>query len=242
MTPKEALDRLRVAPDDAQAWAEIDRLLQRLAARETKEGRYREPALAAVRGKLEDQLLSGDFPEVDAPVAYFATALRWKVRDAVRKAERDARLTEREALKAKEQAEADRLSPEPFGTELVAAIERVFERAVTMRLEHREPLQRALAQMRALNTEPRTLREIVCEDDGLNPTDLLAVGKAVQRAHKSHQRARGTLAAALEWLIEKKEIDPETGEAVRRALGRLKRRQDRATPRVSAAEGKNDAR
>jgi hypothetical protein len=243
MTPKEALDRLRSHPEDRDAWAEIDRLLHALVQRETREENYREQALFSVRGKLEDQLLSGDLAEILAPAAYFARALRWRVRDAVRKGEREARSIERNVQQAEALVKVEALAPEPFGAELIVVIETVFERAVTMRdPDQRDPLRRALSQIRALNTEPRTLREIVCADDGLDPVDTTAVALAVQRAHKAHQRARIALTKALAWLVERGRIDPETGDAVRVALVQLKRRQDRVPPRVSGTQGTEHAR
>ncbi len=237
MNTKDALDRVRAAPGDPDAWAIIGAELARLAANITANPSYREAAVRAVREKLEDQALSGDLDEVAHPAAWLSKSLRWRVCDEARRHARRERSAERAAEAERARLEMEAREPEPFGPELLTAMETVFEKAVSLRDPwQREHLARAWGQIQALHTERRTLREIVADAEGIDPSDEPAVGLAVQRAHKAHQRLRAALLGALDTLAERGRIDAEMAAIVRSAITRLKRRQDRAPSGVSRAK------
>lgn len=235
MTPKEALDRVREAPEDAQAWAVIRGELDRLAARLDEDGQLRADAIEAVREKLEDKAMAGDLDPIASPAAYLRTALRNWVISRKRHLAATGRAADR-ARRAEEEARLRRAPP--IDGELLALLGRVYEKAVSRRDPwQRDHLQRAWRQMVALQTERATLRELVIRGDGLDAADEEAVRLAVQRAHTAHRRAREALADALEALVRAGEMDAEAADLVGRTLSRLKRRQDRAGSRVTEGDG-----
>ncbi len=234
MTPKEAVDRLRQDRWDTEGWAELQALLVRLAEKTTREPALREAAVDAVRTKIEEQLEDNDLEAIDNPPAYFARALRWRVFDALRRRKSAARGAEK--LRA---AEAQRIAEEaaapPPIAGVLATLEKVVERAISRRDPwQREHLEHAWVQMRALHVEGLSLREIVAREGAVDPDE---VERAVQRAHKSHQRARVAFLDALDGLEKLGRIDPDSAADARAAISRLKRRQDRAATRVSAPGG-----
>ncbi|MFZ5476829.1 MAG: hypothetical protein ACOZNI_08650 [Myxococcota bacterium] len=231
MTPAEALDRLRADPGDASAWAVVDDVFLRAAARESAP--YRDEAVRKVRAKLEDQALSGDL--VAETAGYLHTMVANAVRDLVRREKRRIAADERAAAAERARVDAEAREPEPLGPALAETLELVVDRAVTMRDPwQRDHLRRAWRQIVALHTTPRTLREIVAGEEGL--ADEAELARAVARAHKAHQRAREAMLAALDWLEAHRKLDRETAHAARSAVGRLKRRQDRGGPGVSRAK------
>ncbi|MFN7145612.1 MAG: hypothetical protein ACK4YP_17685 [Myxococcota bacterium] len=241
MNAKEALDRVREAPDDGAAWRVIEAELARLAQGITSNTSFAEAAVRAVRAKLEDQAMSRDLEEVTHPAAWLAKALRWRIVDESRRQERAGKLAQKVAEEARRRQELEIREPEPFGPRLVAAMEEVYEKAVSRRDPwQREHLTRAWRQIQALHTTRLTLKQIVAEDDAIALADEEAVRLAVQRAHKQHQRARADLRDALDVLAGQRKLDPEMAALVRGALTRLKRRQDRTAGDVSRLKGQPD--
>jgi hypothetical protein len=233
VTARDAIERLRADPGDAAAWRVVDELLAALARKETDDPALRDAAVAAVRRKLEDKLLDDDLDPIASPPSYFGNAIRWKVRDALRGRRREERAVEKARAMPPPPAEV----PEVLPADVLGTLERVAERAIARRDEwQRDHLRRAWRQIRALHLEDLTLRQIVVADEGINPADEPAIQLAVQRAHKAHQRARAAFAEALEQLVAQGKVDPETADAARTAITRLKRRQDRAAPRVSGTK------
>lgn len=235
MTLKQALDRIRVDASDAAAWKLIQTELERLAQSVTHDENFQTQAVCAVADKLLDQALSGDLEPIRAPTRYLRTALRWRVLDAVRKQKRKEKALRKVVTSAKTTSGPRMV--DPVDPKLFEQMQNVFERALSMRDPwQRHHLERAWGQIQRLHTEPITLPELLIAEDGLDPEDEDAVRRAVQRAYQAHRRCRVALQKALDWLEERKKIDPETAESLRDAIGRLKRCQTRHPSRVYRAK------
>lgn len=237
MTLAEAVARVRAAPDDAGAWAVVRAELDRLSRRVTADEDLRREAVEAVRARFEDQALSGDLDEILAPAAWFSKALRWRVYDAERRRRRREEAARRAATRDATRIRAP--EPEPIGANTVALLEEVFAKALSMRDPwQRAHLELAWTEIMALHLEAAPLTELVRQTRDAG--DVESVRRAVQVAHKAHQRCRAALLAALDRLEAAGRIDPESAAAARHALTRLRRRQQAAAPDVSAPEEPDD--
>lgn len=233
MNLTDAMERVRQAPEDAEAWAVIRTAVEQLAARETSEADLREDAVRRVLEKLEDRVLTGDLPAIHAPWPWLRKAVHWRVCDVVRRRDTRARHDAREAEKRAAEARA---RPEPIPPETWLGLERVFEVAVRRRdAWQKDHLRRAWPQVKRLMEENETLREIVIRDESLDPTDDDAIRRAVQRAHKAHERTRQAFREAVAWMEHARHLDPDEAADLLRAIQHLKRRQTR--PRSCVPEG-----
>jgi hypothetical protein len=236
MTPKEALDRLRAAPDDAQAWAEVRALVVRLAERATYSPQRREEAARRVLEKLEDQLLSGDLDAIEHPVGYLARALRWRTIDLVRREKRAAAAAERAARQEQARLEAEAGQPPAPTAEALAILDRAFQKARSNRDPWQRPhIERAWRQILAIHVEGAVLRELISVELGPAADDD-DVRRGVQAAHKAHERARNDVLEALTQLAERGAVDAESAADARHVMRSLRRRQLRARPGVSESK------
>ena len=237
MTVTEAIGALRDDVSDGAAWAAVDAFLAAAAARATERPDWRDDVVHKVRERLEDKLLSGDLPPMASPAAYLATAARNRVRDLVRRAEVAARHAA--------QAPPPPPEPDPFDDGGVELLDDLVEKLVRRRPEpYRDHLRTTWEEVRRLTLEPVTLRTLVLASRAPDPTDEEAVRKAVQSAHQAHTRLRKDLLTLLDTLdrAQGTSFTAEQRVRARDLVGRLRRRQEAATSRVSPSVESIDAR
>jgi hypothetical protein len=230
---RDVLERLRSDPADGEAWDLIKALLWGLSGDVTDDRSLREPAAETVLHKLQDQAICNDLPEIRSPRAYFRTQLRWRIIDLVRRRNRPP---------------PPKPPPPPPEPELLHRdVLQILDDAYKLAIKRRDPWQRhhleaAWPQILRLHFEDVKLRALVISDGDLDPTDVEAVRKAVQRAHTAHRRTRAAVLESIQWMEERGRIDSDTAADARRAINRLKRRQVRTPPVVSGAEDKSHER
>lgn len=236
MTPKEALDRLRVSPGDEASWQVVRSFVHGLAAKATSDPNLRAGAAELVLAKLEDQLLSGDLDPILAPAAWLGKVIRWRINDLVRRRKRHAAAQERAERAEAARVEAAAAEPEPPSAETLAVLDRAFEKAVTNRDPwQRDHLTHAWGQIFAIHVHGRALRDLVAAELG-EAADPEGIRLGVQRAHKAHERARTDVLEALDQLVKLSKVDDESAADARRAMQSLRRRQVRARTDVSRAK------
>ncbi len=213
--------------------------LRRLCARITRDEALQEAAVDAVMTKIGEQIRDNDLEEIDAPEAYLSNALRWRIRDELRRRERKQKGINREKASGK----LDPTNIAPPGPDVPDVIE-LLDKLVERVIERRDPWQRdhsvkAWRQVRRLHEENITLRALLIEE-GIDPDDSEALRLASQRAYKAHERLRIDMDAAIPSFSRSEQLDAETVQLIRSSIQRLKRRQTRPRSGVSPAGEKNE--
>lgn len=237
MTPLDALARLRTDPGEAAAWRSVRQELDRLVRGVTSDS-WRWPQVAAkVLAGLEDRAISGDLPEIRSPAAYLRRALTWRLRDQIRREEAEKRALERRPGEATvAEPSVMLLDPDAF-----EALQPVFNRARARREPHqRAHLDRAWPQILRLHTEPVTLPQLAMEEEGISADEPEQVRLACQRMHKAHARCRQALGEALDWMIERRLVDPDEASELQESIERLRRCPPPRSRRVSSTDGENN--
>lgn len=221
MTLVEAWQRLREAPGDGEAWAELERLSREVSGWRGVVAEHRDDARQRALGQLARRFKDGDAPPLAGEAVVRTYVGRSVVRSSIdlhRKAKRQARVAQA----------ADAPRPQEPGPPEVeegawADLDTLAAAATRARQEaYRPHLQRAWSQVRELHLTPITLRELVARDEHIPAHDAPALEAAVARAYKAHERMRGDLLDALN--RKRRDWGEDRTAAALTAIGLLRRR------------------
>ena len=224
MTPTDSFARLRVAPDDADAWCSLDRYVRTMA-------RARVPHLADdvashVIERLYAKALAGLLCGPEKASAYVAAMVRNRAIDLHR---RESPTSGMDYDTSDAPARQEDLDEEALALldEAAAAVLRIRP------VHHRPAFDKAWRQIRTWATSDVSLTEIIAASEGVQPGQP-GWRRAQNRVHKAHRRAREAIGDRIAFLVRVGRWSEEDGDVARNGLRALVYCPHRGARRVSA--------
>ena len=217
----------RIQPETDQAWQVLRSELERIVQTVTILSEYHERAVDAVYEKIEDQVISGCFPEIHSPAAYFRRALRWRVLDLIRKSKAEQEAVEK-AIKLQVLAEAEECEEEHAeelrkeAWELLEKIYKIVLRSTEPR--YKESIMMAMDTLKRIHQDDYTLKEALIEKDPTLADEPKRLKQAAEKIHKAHQRLRAIIKEETEEQLNNVRISKEDAVKILALLSVVRRR------------------